>query len=67
MKTRLSLMTLLLGSRGENGVIAVVVASTFCAVTVVLARFILKERMNWLQWGGIGGIVCGVAVLSAYG
>ncbi len=60
-------VTLLLGSQGEDGVIAVVIASTFSAVTSVLARVILKEPMNWLQWGGIGGIVCGVATLSAYG
>ncbi len=60
-------VALLFGSRGEDGVIAVVVASTFSAITAVLARFILKEAMNWLQWGGIGAIVCGVATLSAYG
>ncbi len=59
-------VTLLLGSQGEDGVIAVVIASAFSAVTSVLARVILKEPMNWLQWGGIGGIVCGVATLSAY-
>jgi drug/metabolite transporter (DMT)-like permease len=45
----------------------VVVASSFGAVTVVLARLILREAMTWLQWAGIVLVVAGVAVLSAQG
>lgn len=58
-------VALLAGSHGEGAAIAVVVASSFSAVTVVLARVILREPMTWAQWGGIIFIVGGVAVLSA--
>lgn len=52
---------------GEAGAeIAVVVAAGFGAVTVVLARIILREAMSWAQWGGIVAIVGGVATLSWY-
>ena len=34
------------------------------AVTVLLARFILKEAVTLLQWAGIAIIVAGVAGLS---
>jgi uncharacterized membrane protein len=42
-----------------------VVASSFAAVTVLLARFILKEPMSLAQWVGIVMIVIGVGALSA--
>lgn len=57
-------VALLLGSQGPGSAIAVVVASSFGAVTVVLARLILREAMTWLQWGGIVLVVAGVATLS---
>ncbi|MDX1513723.1 MAG: DMT family transporter [Gammaproteobacteria bacterium] len=60
-------VALLLGSQGPASAIAVVVASSFGAVTVVLARLILREAMTWLQWGGIVLVVAGVATLSAQG
>lgn len=50
---------------GPGAVIAVVIASGFCAVTVLLARAVLKEPMSLAQWGGIGMIVAGVGALSA--
>jgi drug/metabolite transporter (DMT)-like permease len=58
-------MALALGARGPDAVAAVVVASAFAAVTVVLARAILKEPMTRIQWGGVALIAAGVAVLSA--
>lgn len=53
------------GSYGEGAEIAAVTASAFGAVTTILARIFLKERMSLLQWSGIVCIFVGVAVLSA--
>jgi drug/metabolite transporter (DMT)-like permease len=53
------------GSYGEDAEIAAVTASAFGAVTTILARIFLKERMPMVQWAGIGCIFAGVAVLSA--
>jgi drug/metabolite transporter (DMT)-like permease len=58
-------LALLYGSRGAGGTIVIVVSSTFAAVTVVLARLVLREPMSRAQWGAIVMIVGGVAVLSA--
>lgn len=48
----------------ENAEIAVVTSSGFCVVTILLARFILHEKMSWTQWAGVGLIVSGVSFLS---
>ncbi len=53
------------GSYGSGSEIAAVTASTFGAVTTLLARLILREQMRGLQWIGIAVIFGGVAVLSA--
>lgn len=53
------------GSLGEDAEIAAVTASAFGAVTTILARVFLHERMPLLQWVGIVLIFAGVAVLSA--
>ena len=58
-------LTLLAGSEGPGSAVAVVVASAFGAVTVILARVFLREAMTWPQWAGIALVVGGVAVLSA--
>ncbi len=55
---------LLTGSQGPGAEIAVVVSSGFGAVTVLLARVVLREAMTWAQWAGIVAIVGGVAILS---
>lgn len=44
--------------------VAVVVAAGFGAVTVILARIVLREAMTWAQWTGIVAIVGGAAALS---
>jgi drug/metabolite transporter (DMT)-like permease len=54
------------GSGGEDAAIAAVTASTFGAVTTLLARFILREAVSLRQWLGIALIFTSVAVLSAY-
>jgi drug/metabolite transporter (DMT)-like permease len=58
-------LALFAAAHGPGSVIAAVVASSFAAVTVVLARVVLKEPMSSAQWAGIAMIVAGVGVLSA--
>lgn len=41
-----------------------VVGSAFSAVTVVLARVILKEAMTLVQWLSIGVLLCGIVLLG---
>lgn len=53
------------GSSGDGREIAAVTASAFGAVTTILARVFLKERMRALQWIGVVLIFSGIAVLSA--
>lgn len=52
------------GSHGEGREIAAVTASAFGAVTTLLARFVLRESMSAVQWGGIALVFSGIAVLS---
>jgi drug/metabolite transporter (DMT)-like permease len=58
-------LALFAAAHGPGSVIAAVVASSFAAVTVVLARVLLKEPISLAQWTGIVMIVAGVGVLSA--
>jgi len=30
----------------------------------ILAKYVLKEHVNWLRWAGAGLVVCGVALVS---
>ena len=60
-------LALVYGGDKIEGALTIVVASSFSAITVVLARLILREAMSWLQWGGILLIVGGVVALSAVG
>jgi drug/metabolite transporter (DMT)-like permease len=61
----LAFVALFAAAHGPGSVIAAVVASSFAAVTVMLARLILKEPMSLAQWVGIAMIVIGVGALSA--
>ena len=61
----LAYIALFAAAHGPGSVIAAVVASSFAAVTVLLARFVLKEPMSLAQWAGIAMIVIGVGALSA--
>ena len=58
---------LLAASGGAGDGIAAVAASTFGAVTTLLARWLLKEPVSRGQWLGIGLVVLGVGGLSAAG
>lgn len=60
-------LALVYGGDKIEGTLTIVVASSFSAITVVLARLILREAMSWFQWGGIFLIVGGVVALSAVG
>lgn len=57
-------IALFAGSMGEGKAIVAVVAATFGAVTVILARVILKEAIGVVQWLGILLVFIGVMVLS---
>ncbi|MGH8502137.1 MAG: DMT family transporter [Gammaproteobacteria bacterium] len=59
-------LALLAGSGGAGNEITAVVASTFSAVTVLLAWIILRETITPRQWGGIVLIIGGVATLSTH-
>lgn len=58
-------VALLAGSDGPRATIAVVIASAFSTVTILLARVFLREAMSWVQWLGIATIIAGVMVLSS--
>jgi drug/metabolite transporter (DMT)-like permease len=60
-------LALFAGSTGEGQAIAAVAGSGFGAVTVLLARVVLKERMGLVQWVGIILVFAGVAVLAGQG
>jgi drug/metabolite transporter (DMT)-like permease len=56
--------TFLAGANSAAPHITMVVASAFSVVTVLLARLILHEPVGPAQWGAIGCIAGGTAVLS---
>ncbi len=60
-------LALFAGSTGPGSEIAAVAASGFGAVTVILARLVLKEPMGWVQWLGVAMVTGGVAALSGTG
>ncbi len=60
-------LLLFAGSTGGDPAIAAVTGSAFGAVTVLLARVVLKEKMSVMQWFGIALVTTGVAVLAANG
>ena len=39
-------------------------AITFVAETV-LAKYLLKERVNWVRWAGASLVICGVVLVSS--
>ncbi len=43
---------------------AVPVTAVTFAIETVLAKYVLKERVNWLRWVGAGVVVCGVVLVS---
>jgi drug/metabolite transporter (DMT)-like permease len=57
-------LAFLAGANTVTPYIAVVVASTFSVVTVVLARLIIREPVSKWQWMAIALVAAGTAVLS---
>lgn len=53
-----------IGYAGGSVAIVSVLASLYSAITVLLARFILRERLTALQWSGIVVIIAGVLLVS---
>jgi drug/metabolite transporter (DMT)-like permease len=43
---------------------AVPVSAVTYVLETVLAKYLLKERVNWLRWAGASLVVCGVALVS---
>lgn len=53
-------------AQAEHAEIAAVTSSSFSIVTVLLARYFLKEKMSLVQWGGVLIILIGVILLSGF-
>ena len=58
---------LFLGLETVHGEYTIIASVAYTAVTVVLARIFLREPVSRLQWGGVGLVMCGVALLAAFG
>ena len=43
---------------------AVPASAVTYVLETVLARFVLKEHVNWLRWAGASLVVCGVVLVS---
>lgn len=60
-----AVVALAMGTAGSHRAIVPVVGSAFSAVTVVLARVVLREAMTPIQWLAIGGVLAGIVLLGA--
>lgn len=61
-----ALSLLFAAGQTANPAIALVCASASGAVTVILARIFMKERVALLRWFGIAATFAGIAALSAF-
>src|SRR5271157_4552136 len=43
---------------------AVPATAVTCVMETVLAKYVLKEHVNWLRWAGASLVICGVALVS---
>jgi drug/metabolite transporter (DMT)-like permease len=43
---------------------AVPVSAVTYVMETLLAKYVLKEHVNWLRWAGASLVVCGVALVS---
>ena len=44
---------------------AVPVSAVTYVMETVLAKYLLKENVNWLRWAGASLVICGVALVSS--
>lgn len=58
---------MLAGSIGDDRAVVAVVGSSFAAITVLLARFVLREAITPFQWLAIGVVFAGIALLAGAG
>jgi len=63
----IGIAAVLIGSVGVGRAIAPVVFSAFTAVTVILARLFLKEKVSPGQWAAILVIIAGIGLLAFAG
>ncbi len=54
----------MIGSSGDQVALVSVLSSLFAAVTVLLARLFLDERMRPIQWAGVAAIFIGLIAVS---
>ena len=43
---------------------AVPVSAVTYVLETILAKYLLKEHVNWLRWAGASLVICGVALVS---
>jgi drug/metabolite transporter (DMT)-like permease len=60
----LSLLAVNSAGKMEGAEYAIVIASTFGAITVILAVLFLKERLSMLQCLGMASVFSGIFALS---
>jgi drug/metabolite transporter (DMT)-like permease len=60
-----AVVSLALGSHGGSRAIVPIIGSAFSAVTVLLARFVLRETVTTRQWLSIGVVLAGITLLGA--
>jgi len=43
---------------------AVPATAVTCVLETIMAKYVLKEQVNWRRWAGASLVICGVALVS---